>query len=57
VRSSPGGLEPAFRGRIVHVSSVLQEGRENANIDAGLGFHLENLGLTAKSTLTVGHLS
>jgi len=28
-----------------HLASVLQEGWENANIDAGLGFHLENLGL------------
>jgi hypothetical protein len=26
------------------LASVLQEGRENANIDAGLGIHLENLG-------------
>ena len=30
-------------GSIQHLASVLQEGRENANIDAGLGFHLENL--------------
>jgi hypothetical protein len=28
-----------------HLASVLQEGRENANIDAGWRFHLENLGL------------
>ena len=28
-----------------HLASVLQEGRENANIDAALGIHLENLGL------------
>src|SRR5262249_25542897 len=27
------------------LASVLQEGRENANIDAGFGIHLENLGL------------
>ena len=27
-----------------HLASVLQEGRENANIDAGLGIGLENLG-------------
>jgi hypothetical protein len=24
-----------------HLASVLQEGRQNAKIDAGLGFHLE----------------
>ena len=28
-----------------HLASVLQEGRENANIDAGLGFIWRNLGL------------
>jgi hypothetical protein len=27
-----------------HLASVLQEGRENANIDAGFGIHLENFG-------------
>src|SRR5215510_13596716 len=33
-------LDPAFRGvdSGQHLASVLQEGRENANIDAGLGF-------------------
>src|SRR5262245_9845395 len=29
-----------------HLASVLQEGRENANTDAGFGIHLENLGET-----------
>ena len=28
-----------------HLASVLQEGRENANIDAGLGFIWRNLSL------------
>jgi len=31
---------------VQHLASVLQEGRENANIDAGFGIHLENLGST-----------
>src|SRR5215471_11640021 len=32
-----------------HLASVLQEGRENANIDAGFGIHLENLRLMSKA--------
>ena len=41
-RSDP---RPAFElPEVQHLASVLQEARENANIDAGLGFHLENLG-------------
>jgi len=34
------------------LASVLQEGRENANIDAGLGIHLENLSLESVSYFT-----
>jgi len=37
------------------LASVLQEGRENANIDAGLGFHLENLGLLLMSRTKKTH--
>jgi hypothetical protein len=31
-------------GSSQYLASALQEGPENANIDAGLRFHLENLG-------------
>ena len=31
-------------GSSQHLASVLQEGRENANVDAGLGFIWRNLG-------------
>src|SRR5262245_19784914 len=35
-----------------HLASVLQERRENANIDAGFGIHLENLGSHGEYDLT-----
>ena len=45
-RSDPRPSVRVTRGAVSgqHLASVLQEGRENANIDGGLGFHLENLG-------------
>jgi hypothetical protein len=47
-RSDPRPGVRVTRGAVSgrHLASVLQEGRENANIDAGL-VHLENLGLYA----------
>ena len=46
-RSDPSTKRSGYRGAGSgqHLASVLQEGRENANIDAGLGIHLENLGV------------
>ena len=43
-RSDPRPSVRVTRGAVSgqHLASVLQEGRENANIDGGLGFHLEN---------------
>jgi hypothetical protein len=42
-RSDP---RPGIRGAgsSQHLASVLQEGRQNANIDGRFGIHLENLG-------------
>jgi hypothetical protein len=50
-------LDQAFRlpevlVAVQHLASVLQEGRENANIDVGFGIHLENLDLTRASPYT-----
>ena len=49
-RPSVRGTRGAGSGQ--HLASVLQERRENANIDAGFGIHLENLGSHGEYDLT-----